>query len=92
MGGNSAGNRSRDEAFAPVAVQERRPGLNTQHHQTIVSALAAELQRQALGGAHRVDMDALAEAVEHALDDDDHLPPPAGEGRRPEDLNSANDG
>jgi hypothetical protein len=66
--------------------------LRTEHHQAIVSALAAELQRQALGGAHRVDMDALAEAVEHAIEDDGPVAHTVAEGQRPSELNANNDG
>ena len=50
---------------------------------TIATAIAAELQRQ--GGDAGIDVDALAEAVDMALD------PPADEGKRPEDLNATND-
>lgn len=54
---------------------------------SIVAALAAELDRQAREGAARVDIEALAEAVELACE------PHAGadEGKRPEDLNATND-
>jgi hypothetical protein len=54
----------------------------------IITALTAELQRQANTGAQRIDVEALAEAALGALE-----PMPAlTEGRRPEDLNSSNDG
>jgi hypothetical protein len=59
----------------------------TERRQAIATAITAELERQALAGAARVDVDALASAVEAALDP----PPPASEGRRPEELNSTND-
>lgn len=55
--------------------------------QAIVTALTAELERQAATGASRIDVDALAEAVETALDP----APPASEGRRPSELNATND-
>jgi len=55
--------------------------------QAIATALAAELERQARSGASRIDVDALAKAVEQALDP----VPPAAEGRRPSELNATND-
>lgn len=56
--------------------------------QAIATAIAAELERQARDGAPRVDVDALAEAIDLALDP----AAPASEGTRPEDLNATNDG
>jgi len=56
-------------------------------HQAIITALASELERQAASGASRVDVDALATAVEATLDPD----PPMAEGRRPSELNATND-
>ena len=53
--------------------------------ETIATVIAAELERQARDGAARVDVDALAAAIDVALD------PPADEGTRPEDLNATND-
>ena len=53
--------------------------------QAIATAIAGELQRQGKDGA--VDIDALAEAVEQALDPS----PPIAEGKRPSELNSTND-
>lgn len=55
--------------------------------QAIATAITAELERQALAGAARVDVDAMATAIEEALDP----PPPANEGRRPNELNATND-
>lgn len=55
--------------------------------QAIATALAAELERQATTGASRIDIQALAEAVDLALDP----APPAAEGRRPSELNATND-
>lgn len=60
---------------------------DTGRHEAIVTAIAAELERQAQAGAARIDVDALAQAVEHALDP----PPPMAEGRRPDELNATND-
>jgi hypothetical protein len=62
--------------------------VRDQHRTAIATALTAELQRQAETGAQRVDVDALAEAVLLRLDP----LPPLAEGRRPEELNSSNDG
>lgn len=53
----------------------------------IATALAAELQRQAELGAARIDVEALAEAVEAALGNS----APYVEGKRPEQLNATND-
>jgi hypothetical protein len=53
----------------------------------ITAAITAELDRQARGGVARVDIDALASAIEAALDP----PPPANEGRHPDELNATND-
>lgn len=55
--------------------------------QVIATAIAAELARQAREGAGRVDVDALAAAIDDAL-----LPDlPTDEGRRPDELNATND-
>ncbi|WP_240231678.1 hypothetical protein [Devosia lacusdianchii] len=56
--------------------------------QTIATAIAAELERQALDGAARIDVDALANAIDDALEAVDL---PMAEGTRPEDLNATND-
>jgi hypothetical protein len=56
--------------------------------QAIATAIAAELERQALAGHVRVDVQSLASAVDEALDPS----PPTGEGKRPEELNATNDG
>lgn len=56
--------------------------------QAIMTAITAELERQAKDGAPRVDVEALAEAVDRALEP----VAPVSEGKRPEDLNADNDG
>jgi hypothetical protein len=66
--------------------------LSEETHQAITTAINAELQRQAMAGAHRVDIDALAGAVERVIDDEEHIHLPQSEGRRPYELNSDNDG
>ena len=59
----------------------------TDRRQAIATAIAAELERQALAGAARVDVEALASAIDEALDP----APPANEGRHPDELNATND-
>jgi len=55
--------------------------------QAIATAIDAELERQAREGAPRVNVEALAGAIDGAL-----VPhAPASEGKRPEDLNATND-
>lgn len=55
--------------------------------QAIATAISAELERQALAGAVRVDVEALASAIDEALDP----AVPASEGRHPDELNATND-
>ena len=55
--------------------------------QAIATAIAAELERQGKVGAADLDVGALADAVDRALDP----PPPVAEGKRPGELNSTND-
>jgi hypothetical protein len=55
--------------------------------QAIATAITAEFERQACDGELRVDVDALAAAIDDALMPD--LPPE--EGKRPEELNATND-
>ncbi|WEJ58321.1 hypothetical protein [Devosia sp. FJ2-5-3] len=53
----------------------------------IAAAITAELQRQAESSALRIDIEALANAVDLAL-----VPgAPFAEGRKPEQLNATND-
>jgi len=61
--------------------------LEDGRRQAIVTAITAELERQAKDGEPRVDVEALAEAVEIALQPQ----PPASEGKRPGELNATND-
>lgn len=58
------------------------------HHTAVATAITVELQRQAEAGAQRIDVDDLADAVLRVIDPE----PPIAEGRRPEELNSSNDG
>ena len=55
--------------------------------QAIATAITAELERQHKDGESGVNVEALAEAVELALDP----APPASEGKRPGELNATND-
>jgi hypothetical protein len=55
--------------------------------QAIVTAITAELERQAKDGEPRVNVDAMAEAIDIALDP----VPPLSEGKRPGELNATND-
>ena len=55
--------------------------------QAIVTAITAELERQARNGAARIDVEALAQAIDDAIDP----PPPAAVGRHPDELNATND-
>ncbi len=50
-------------------------------------AIAGELERQAKGRASRIDIEALADAVETAIGNDR----PFTEGTKPDDLNATND-
>lgn len=56
-------------------------------HRAIVTALAAEIERQARAGASRIDIEALAVAAEAAIE----ARPPAAAGRHPSELNATND-
>jgi hypothetical protein len=59
----------------------------TDRRQAIATAISAELERQAMAGAGRVDVEALATAIDEALDP----VAPASEGKRPDELNATND-
>ena len=54
---------------------------------TIVATIAGELERQARDGAQRVDIEALADAIERAIDGHAEV----SEGRHPDELNATND-
>jgi hypothetical protein len=57
--------------------------------ETIAEVITAELDRQAHEGAHRIDVPALAEAIESVIVPEADTPP--DEGKRPADLNATND-
>ena len=57
--------------------------------EVLTDVISAELDRQAHEGAHRVDVPALAEAIEAVIEPTPDAPP--AEGKRPEDLNATND-
>lgn len=58
------------------------------HRLAVVAAISAEIQRQAIAGEQRIDVERLADAVLRAIEPH----PPLAEGQRPEELNSSNDG
>lgn len=60
---------------------------NDQRHDAIATALTEEIDRQAQTGASRIDVDALAQAVEEVIEPT----VPLSEGKRPSELNSTND-
>lgn len=68
-------------------------GIDTNRHHTIAAAIGDELRRQALSGAVRIDVDAMASAVEYAIEDGDEGGIiPDDDAKRPDELNSSNDG
>ena len=66
---------------------ERADSAGDSRRQALVTAITAELERQAQTGAARIDVEALAEAIETSIDPG----PPAAEGKRPSELNATND-
>lgn len=60
---------------------------STGRRQALVTALSAELDRQAHAKASKIDVEALADAVETCLAQTG----PTSEGKRPDELNSTND-
>lgn len=73
------------QEFPSMGMAEQENGSR---RQAIASALGGELQRQAGTGASRIDVQALAEAVEKALAPSQ----PLSEGTKPSALNAGNDG
>jgi len=66
--------------------------MNEDLKHTIAIAMDTELQRQAESGANRIDLDAMAGAVAAVVDENKPSAFPLDEGRRPDELNSNNDG
>jgi len=68
-----------------------------ERHEHIVEVISSELDRQAHDGANRIDVPALAEAIEQVLEEDGTAAPtpaedaPPAEGKHPDDLNATND-
>lgn len=60
---------------------------STGRQAVIAKAITGELELQAHDGAMQVDVEALAAAIDKALDG--HVP--VAEGKRPDDLNATND-
>jgi hypothetical protein len=75
---------SRNRGYRPMETASHLPAMR---RQAIATALTAEVERQAHAGASRIDFDALAEAVDVALEPE----PPISEGKRPSELNATND-
>ena len=64
--------------------------IGAERRETIAEVISSELDRQAHEGAVRIDVPALAEAIEAVIDPNASQAPE--EGKRPEDLNANNDG
>jgi hypothetical protein len=69
-----------------MAIQSQADG---ERRETLAGVISAELDRQAHEGAHRIDVPALAEAIEAVIEPEVDGPP--AEGKRPDELNSTND-
>jgi len=65
--------------------------IGAERRSIIAGVIGAELERQAHDGALRVDVDALADAIDTALAAEEPLPADDNEGKRPEELNATND-
>lgn len=61
---------------------------NFERRARIAAAIGRELDRQAHQSSSRIDIEALAMAIEAVLD----MPVPPAEGEHPQDLNATNDG
>lgn len=75
--------------MAMVDGSEASAGLG--RRERIEAVIAAELERQALTGATRIDVAAMADAIEAALAAEEPAAPALDDGRRPEELNATND-
>jgi hypothetical protein len=63
-----------------------------QRKQTILDALTAEIERQAISGYKEMDLVALAVAIDRALGGDGVMPgEEIDQGKEPHELNAAND-
>lgn len=67
------------------------PAEHPERRRLIAGVISAELERQAQQGAARVDVDALALAIDTALSAEEPASAILGEGKHPEDLNATND-
>jgi hypothetical protein len=67
------------------------PGPGPERRQRIEAVIAAELQRQAASGAARIDVGAMASAIDAALAAEEPSEPALDDGRRPDELNATND-
>lgn len=59
--------------------------------ETIAAVIDAEFDRQAQEGERRIDVGALASAIEAALSAEEPVPPGPDQGKRPDELNATND-
>ena len=59
----------------------------SERRDTVAAVIVAELERQGGDAAQGVDVDALADAIDDAL----NAPAPADEGKHPDELNATND-
>jgi hypothetical protein len=62
-----------------------------ERRERIEAVIVAELERQAAAGAARIDVAAMAAAIEAALTAEEPAEPALDDGRRPEELNATND-
>lgn len=62
-----------------------------ERRERIEAVIVAELERQAAAGAARIDVAAMAAAIEAALVAGEPAEPALDDGRRPEELNATND-
>lgn len=61
---------------------------NLERRARIAAAISRELDRQAHQNSSRIDVEAMAMAIDAVLD----APVPPTEGQHPQDLNATNDG
>ena len=62
--------------------------------ETIASIISDELDRQSRSGAYRIDIDAMAAAIDRVLEGAPRMPARAQmrQAKRPDQLNATNDG
>ena len=75
-----------------MAIRDMIDSLIGGRRETIATAIAGELQRQARGGASRIDIAAMASAVDSAIAENEPFPLTMDDGKEPDELNASNDG